>query len=133
MAYKADACVAAVQYLDVVREVIASGVHRPDRTGTGTLSVFGRSLRFDLRHSFPLLTTKKVFFRGQTRTTSSDGPSPHSCMMSAVRIAWLWGWSHVLHLSLQNGTLQEPQPSHTWAPASCSLTAYCQCPSEPAL
>lgn len=66
MACKADTCVAAVQYLDVVREVIASGVHRPDRTGTGTLSVFGRSLRFDLRHSFPLLTTKKVFFRGQT-------------------------------------------------------------------
>ena len=70
MAYEADTCVAAVQYLDVVREVIASGVHRPDRTGTGTLSVFGRSLRFDLRHSFPLLTTKKVFFRGQTRTLS---------------------------------------------------------------
>ena len=59
-----DAAVAAVQYLDVVREVIAWGVHRPDRTGTGTLSVFGRSLRFDLRYSFPLLTTKKVFFRG---------------------------------------------------------------------
>ncbi|CAG9460487.1 unnamed protein product [Pedinophyceae sp. YPF-701] len=52
------------QYLDMIREVIDQGAHRPDRTGTGTLSVFGRQMRFNLRHSFPLLTTKRVFWRG---------------------------------------------------------------------
>ena len=52
------------QYLDLVRDVIENGVARPDRTGTGTLSKFGASMRFDLRKSFPLLTTKRVFWRG---------------------------------------------------------------------
>eukprot|EP00201_Polytomella_parva_P011595 CAMPEP_0175073910 /NCGR_PEP_ID=MMETSP0052_2-20121109/20897_1 /TAXON_ID=51329 ORGANISM="Polytomella parva, Strain SAG 63-3" /NCGR_SAMPLE_ID=MMETSP0052_2 /ASSEMBLY_ACC=CAM_ASM_000194 /LENGTH=550 /DNA_ID=CAMNT_0016341917 /DNA_START=146 /DNA_END=1798 /DNA_ORIENTATION=- len=53
------------QYLDLVREVIDSGVARGDRTGTGTLSVFGRTMTFNLRHgTFPLLTTKRVFWRG---------------------------------------------------------------------
>lgn len=52
------------QYLDLVRDVIENGVARPDRTGTGTLSKFGASMRFDLRTRFPLLTTKRVFWRG---------------------------------------------------------------------
>lgn len=40
------------------------GALRKDRTGTGTYSLFGRQMRFNLRHSFPLLTTKRVFWRG---------------------------------------------------------------------
>mmetsp|Transcript_3808 Transcript_3808/g.6523 ORF Transcript_3808/g.6523 Transcript_3808/m.6523 type:complete len:507 (-) Transcript_3808:257-1777(-) len=52
------------QYLDMVREIIDNGVERGDRTGTGTLSLFGRQMKFDLRHSFPLLTTKLTFWRG---------------------------------------------------------------------
>ena len=55
---------ACSQYLDLVREVMADGLQKGDRTGTGTLSVFGRQMRFDLRNSFPLLTTKRVFWRG---------------------------------------------------------------------
>ena len=51
-------------YLDLVREVMEKGVRREDRTGVGTLSLFGRQLRFDLRDGFPLLTTKRVFWRG---------------------------------------------------------------------
>lgn len=51
------------RYLDLIREIFKIGIDRPDRTGTGTLSVFGRQMRFDLRESFPLLTTKKVFFK----------------------------------------------------------------------
>ena len=43
---------------------MASGVQREDRTGTGTLAVFGAQMRFNLRHAFPLLTTKRVFWRG---------------------------------------------------------------------
>lgn len=43
---------------------MASGVQREDRTGTGTLAVFSARMRFNLRHAFPLLTTKRVFWRG---------------------------------------------------------------------
>ena len=49
-----------IQYLDLLRHVLEHGKPKADRTGTGTYSVFGAQTRFDLRKSFPLLTTKKV-------------------------------------------------------------------------
>ena len=52
------------QYLDMCRYVLDNGQHRPDSTGTGTISVFGYQSRYDLTQGFPLLTTKKVYFRG---------------------------------------------------------------------
>jgi dihydrofolate reductase/thymidylate synthase len=54
----------AAQYLELVRELIEEGCPRGDRTGTGTLSKFGTQSRYDLRHAFPLLTSKRVFWRG---------------------------------------------------------------------
>ncbi|WP_426050421.1 thymidylate synthase [Brevundimonas sp. SL161] len=67
------------QYLNLLRDILDNGVRRDDRTGTGTLGVFGRQLRFDLSKGFPLLTTKKLhlrsiivellwFLRGETNT-----------------------------------------------------------------
>ena len=48
------------QYLDLVRDVMENGEERTDRTGTGTISVFGKQTKYDLRDGFPMVTTKKV-------------------------------------------------------------------------
>ncbi|MBT8492270.1 MAG: thymidylate synthase [Deltaproteobacteria bacterium] len=55
------------QYLELIQRVLDEGEERADRTGTGTLSIFGTQTRYDLREGFPLVTTKKVLFKAVVR------------------------------------------------------------------
>uniref|UniRef100_A0A8C7ENH8 Thymidylate synthase n=1 Tax=Neovison vison TaxID=452646 RepID=A0A8C7ENH8_NEOVI len=55
---------AELQYLGQIEHILSCGVWKNDRTGTGTLSVFGMQAHYSLRDEFPLLTTKRVFWKG---------------------------------------------------------------------
>jgi thymidylate synthase len=79
-------------YLDLVQQVLEHGERRTDRTGVGTLSLFGAQTRYDLRQGFPLLTTKKVLFSAVVRellwflrgsTNIRDGLTQHTPIWDA--------------------------------------------------
>lgn len=80
------------QYLDLVRYILDFGEKKEDRTGTGTISIFGYQTRYDLRKGFPLLTTKRVLFDAVVRellwflkgaTNIHDGLKPHTPIWDA--------------------------------------------------
>jgi len=80
------------EYLALVREILEHGERRADRTGTGTLSIFGLQARYDLREGFPVVTTKKLLFEAVVRellwflrgsTNIHDGLAEHTPIWNA--------------------------------------------------
>jgi hypothetical protein len=94
----------------MIEDVMANGVLRGDRTGTGTLSKFGATMRFNLRHSFPLLTTKRVFWRG-ARALDGAGPG--------------------LQRSRRCALLCQTLPSPVWPPSCCMGSCSSNLPPLP--
>lgn len=111
-------------YLDLLQHVMENGEEKSDRTGTGTISIFGHQLRVDLRDGFPLLTTKKVFFSSVVRellwfikgaTNIHDGLYPHSKIWNAWsdedgNLGPIYGyqWRHWdVYRKDENGVLQK--------------------------
>ena len=80
------------QYLNLVQDILDNGLEKKDRTGTGTISIFGTQTKYDLREGFPLITTKKVLFSGVLRellwflkgsTNINDGLTQHTPIWDA--------------------------------------------------
>ena len=88
-----------LQYLEMIEDIIETGNVKGDRTGTGTISKFGQQMRFDLRRSFPLLTTKRVFWRGVAEellwfvkgSTNAKLLQDRDIHIWATARRWTWG------------------------------------------
>lgn len=102
-------------YLDLLRHVLDHGLRREDRTGTGTLSVFGYQMRFDLAHGFPLCTTKRVWFRGlacEMIWLLSGSTSIKPLVDQGISIWTDWPLRHYLEAI---GQKVPPSDSYEWA------------------
>lgn len=107
------------QYKNLVNHILSNGIEKADRTGVGTLSVFGYMMRFDVSKTFPLLTTKRVYFKGVVEELLwmlRGGTNSHKLRDKNVRI-WEANSSKEF-LSSQNLPYQEgdlgPIYGHQW-------------------
>lgn len=102
-------------YLDLLSDVKDNGEGKDDRTGTGTRSLFGRQLRFDLAEGFPLLTTKKVFLRGIIHELLWFVRGDTNIKYLVDNGVGIWNeWPFQRYLELQGLDQQYPKHSESW-------------------
>ena len=112
-----------LSYLDLLDHVLQSGVQKGDRTGTGTLSVFGYQMRFDLADGFPLATTKRVWFKGlavEMLWFLSGNTNIKPLVDQGVSIWTDWPLKHYLEAT---GQPVPPSDSEAWRLAKKSFEA----------
>ncbi|QXD15080.1 thymidylate synthase [Rhodocaloribacter litoris] len=110
-------------YLDLLRLVRTHGVRREDRTGTGTRSVFGYQMRFDLSRGFPLVTTKRVWFRGLAQELLwflSGETNIRPLVREGISIWTDWPLKRYLE---QTGQAVPPSDSPAWAALKADFEA----------
>ena len=110
-------------YLDLLRHVRHHGLRKTDRTGTGTLSVFGHQMRFDLADGFPLVTTKRVWFRGLAQEMLwflSGETSVRPLVQAGISIWTDWPLKHYLQ---DTGRAVPPSDSGEWAALKADFEA----------
>jgi thymidylate synthase len=114
------------QYLDLLQHILDDGVARDDRTGTGTIGVFGHQMRFDLRKGFPLITTKKVHLRSiivELLWFLSGDTSASTLQKQNVRIWNEWATAEqTARFGRQEGDLG-PVYGHQWRNFGATKTA----------
>lgn len=103
------------QYLDLLKHILENGTERDDRTGTGTKSVFGCQMRFNLQEGFPLLTTKKVFMRGITHELLWFLKGDTNIKYLVDNNVRIWNeWPFQNYLKTNNLEQQYPKYSEGW-------------------
>ena len=98
------------QYIDMCKYILENGQQRKDRTGTGTISVFGYQTRYNLEEGFPLLTTKKVFFKGIAKELLwfiSGSTNIQPLVKDNVRIWNEWPYEKFKKSDIYNGETME--------------------------
>jgi thymidylate synthase len=102
------------QYLELLQDIKTNGIEKSDRTGTGTKSVFGRQMRFDLSEGFPAVTTKKLFLRGIIHELLWFLQGSSNIEYLVKNNVNIWNeWPFKAYMSATNQTLPE-QGSEEW-------------------